>query len=64
MNGFANAKIVWPMRGCKRGRGEIRTHGPLAWTTVFKTVALNRLATLPFVRINYHKSMENSSFFN
>lgn len=29
------------------GRGEIRTHGGLAPTTVFKTVALNRSATLP-----------------
>ena len=47
---------------CLGGRGEIRTHGPLAWTTVFKTVAVNRLATLPFLRVNYHKSIENSSF--
>ena len=31
------------------GRGEIRTHGGLAPTTVFKTVALNRSATLPLV---------------
>ena len=31
------------------GRGEIRTHGGLAPTTVFKTVALNRSATLPSV---------------
>ena len=30
------------------GRGEIRTHGGLAPTTVFKTVALNRSATLPY----------------
>lgn len=29
------------------GRGEIRTHGRLASTTVFKTVALNHSATLP-----------------
>ena len=34
------------------GRGEIRTHGGLAPTTVFKTVALNRSATLPYNRIN------------
>ena len=32
------------------GRGEIRTHGGLAPTTVFKTVALNRSATLPRIR--------------
>lgn len=30
------------------GSGEIRTHGGLAPTTVFKTVALNRSATLPY----------------
>ena len=29
-------------------RGEIRTHGPLSRPTVFKTVALNHSATLPF----------------
>ena len=29
------------------GRGEIRTHGGRKPTTVFKTVALNRSATLP-----------------
>lgn len=29
------------------GSGEIRTHGPLSRTTVFKTVALNHSATLP-----------------
>ena len=29
------------------GRGEIRTHGPRKETTVFKTVAINRSATLP-----------------
>ncbi len=38
-----------PTRGCLGGRGEIRTHGGLAPTTVFKTVALNRSATLPSV---------------
>jgi putative holliday junction resolvase len=30
------------------GRGEIRTHGALASTTVFKTVALNHSATRPY----------------
>ena len=29
------------------GRGGIRTHGDISATTVFKTVAVNRLATLP-----------------
>ena len=29
------------------GRGEIRTHGDITATTVFKTVALNHSATLP-----------------
>ena len=33
------------------GRGEIRTHGGLAPTTVFKTVALNRSATLPNLKL-------------
>ena len=41
------------------GRGEIRTHGPLARTTVFKTVALNRSATHP-VRESLHKYTDNS----
>jgi hypothetical protein len=31
------------------GRGEIRTHGGREPTTVFKTVALNRSATLPML---------------
>ena len=30
------------------GRGEIRTHGTLSRTAVFKTAALNHSATLPF----------------
>ncbi len=30
------------------GSGEIRTHGRVAPTAVFKTAALNRSATLPF----------------
>ncbi len=29
------------------GRGEIRTHGMLSHSAVFKTAALNRSATLP-----------------
>ncbi len=37
------------LNGTIGGRGEIRTHGGLAPTTVFKTVALNRSATLPSV---------------
>ena len=32
---------------CICGGGEIRTHGPRKWTTVFKTVALNHSATPP-----------------
>src|SRR6202035_4472643 len=36
------------------GRGEIRTHGTLAGTPVFKTGALNRSATLPLQR---HQSL-------
>ena len=38
--------------GLGGGRGEIRTHGGLAPTTVFKTVALNRSATLPSVLLS------------
>ena len=41
------------------GRGEIRTHGGLAPTTVFKTVALNRSATLPHNRINNWRFLRN-----
>jgi hypothetical protein len=33
------------------GRGEIRTHGGREPTTVFKTVALNRSATLPSLSV-------------
>ena len=35
------------LRRSEGGWGEIRTHGPLARTTVFKTVALDRSATHP-----------------
>ncbi len=41
---------------CGGGRGEIRTHGGREPTTVFKTVALNRSATLPR-RANYSKEL-------
>ena len=34
------------------GRGEIRTHGTLAGTPVFKTGALNHSATLPSAHVN------------
>lgn len=34
-------------RAARGGRGEIRTHGTLAGTPVFKTGALNHSATLP-----------------
>ena len=36
------------------GGGEIRTHGPLTWTTVFKTVALNHSATPPFYCVPHY----------
>lgn len=52
------------------GRGEIRTHGGLAPTTVFKTVALNRSATLPlalllalktsFIRLRFQRKRDYS----
>ena len=45
MNGIG--MNLTPLTGILGGRGEIRTHGGLAPTTVFKTVALNRSATLP-----------------
>ena len=35
------------------GWGEIRTHGPLAKATVFKTVALDHSATHPLVNVVY-----------
>ncbi len=42
------------------GRGEIRTHGCLAATPVFKTGAIDRSATLPFpdwrdIRVKRHQ---------
>ncbi len=39
------------------GSGEIRTHGRLAPTTVFKTVALNHSATLPYNYLNPIRGM-------
>ena len=33
------------------GEGEIRTHGGIAPSTVFKTAALNRSATSPYIKI-------------
>lgn len=41
-----HAKI--PSRGFFCGWGEIRTHGPVTQTTVFKTVALDHSATHPY----------------
>ena len=41
--------IAW--RGKYGGGGEIRTHGRVAPTTIFKTVAFNRSATPPGVII-------------
>lgn len=42
----------------KVGGGEIRTHGAVAHTTVFKTVPLNRSGTPPdkFIYIKYYKN--------
>lgn len=43
------------------GRGEIRTHGELSSTTVFKTVPLNRSGTLPlFCGIKKYNKNNNS----
>ena len=41
------ANIIFAALRILGGRGEIRTHGGREPTTVFKTVALNRSATLP-----------------
>jgi hypothetical protein len=51
-----------PLKGVIGGRGEIRTHGGLAPTTVFKTVALNRSATLTiyFRTFNSYITITNS----
>ena len=50
------------LRGMIGGSGEIRTHGGRKSTTVFKTVALNRSATLPLPRtIVYPEQKLNAS---
>ena len=33
------------------GEGGIRTHGPLSWSTVFKTAAIVHSATSPYKQI-------------
>jgi hypothetical protein len=38
------------------GGGEIRTHGRVAPTTIFKTVAFNRSATPPVTGIYYNRN--------
>ena len=43
---FGGFRNVWRMFG---GSGEIRTHGGLTPTAVFKTAALNHSATLPYI---------------
>ena len=49
--------------GSSGGRGEIRTHGGLATTTVFKTVALNRSATLPSFPLQFQRKQDYSKEF-
>jgi hypothetical protein len=45
------------------GEGEIRTHGTLTGTAVFKTAALNRSATSPyFDNILFLLAMKQSQF--
>ena len=43
---YEDSFIFYPIQG---GSGEIRTHGPLTRTPVFKTGAFDHSATLPFV---------------
>ncbi len=47
MDTYKKTPRKWRIVACSGGRGEIRTHGGREPTTVFKTVALNRSATLP-----------------
>ena len=46
-------KVCHPLIEAKRsgGGGEIRTHGRVAPTTIFKTVAFNRSATPPSLEV-------------
>ena len=44
------------------GSGEIRTHGGLAPSSVFKTGALNRSATLPWA-LSYKFSFRMANYF-
>jgi hypothetical protein len=42
------SESLWDwLKQCSGGSGEIRTHGGLSSSLVFKTSALNRSATLP-----------------
>ena len=47
VQGVGPAHCVLGLAECGGGSGEIRTHGGLAPSPVFKTGALNRSATLP-----------------
>ena len=45
------------------GGGEIRTHGRVAPTAVFKTAALNRSATPPIIELTDRNHTFKSSFW-
>ena len=55
VSGFPWHDVRWPPEGVpprlSGGSGEIRTHGRVPPSPVFKTGALNRSATLPMARI-------------
>ncbi len=51
----ASEGVLFALYQCKQngGWGEIRTHGDVAATPVFKTGALNRSATHPRIELKY-----------
>ena len=57
MDTYKKTPRKWRIVACSGGRGEIRTHGGREPTTVFKTVALNRSATLPLTMQDYTKQL-------
>jgi hypothetical protein len=52
-SGVKTSKVLAELSALESGgKGEIRTHGQLSPSTVFKTAALNRSATFPFFQFS------------
>src|SRR5437762_526100 len=62
-SGRNDGRALRSSEGEHGGRGEIRTHGELSPTPVFKTGAINHSATLPAGKKTLRETRPLSSFF-